>query len=280
MDTAHPFIEGSRGAEAALIDWARSCGVPAPEVLWGSDDSTVLGGAFFIMARVPGESRVQRLHRDPRYAATKAELVPQAAKALATIHRMKPTDAPPGVILPQRPPARDLADLEALYRRWAVEPHPVLETAFRTLEQWKAPPFPMESPMTVVHGDFRPGNLLFDEEGLSAVLDWELAQFGDPHLDLAWFCLRSWRGGHDDAEAGGLASRDEWLSAYADAGGRLPDAGRWRFWNLFAHLRWAVVTVKEMGGYLGGLRNIELAGLGRRTAEVEWDLLTLLEREG
>ena len=281
MDTPRPFIEGSRGSEFSVIRWAGTREVPVPQVLWCEDDPEVLGGAFFIMSRIEGESRTQRLHRDARFARARERLLPQAAAALAAIHRMTPDEAPQGVDIPLRKPAQDVEDLTTLYRRWAMDPHPVLELALR----WLASHLPEHHVLTLVHGDFRPGNLLFDEEGLCAVLDWELAQFGDPRMDLAWMCLRSWRGGapgKDEGllEAGGLATRRDWLDAYAKSGGISIAGEDWHFWDVFAHARWAVVTVMEAGGFLEGNSNIELAGLGRRTAEVEWDLLTLLEKEG
>jgi hypothetical protein len=79
---------------------------------------------------------------------------------------------------------------------------------------------------------------------------------------------------------GGLATREAFHAAYEEAGGQLCDPGLLRFWDVFAHVRWAIVTVMELGGFLAGLPNLELASLGRRTAEIEWDLLHLLEREG
>ena len=55
----------------------------------------------------------------------------------------------------------------------------------------------------LVHGDFRLGNLIVDEHGLAAVIDWELCHAGDPAEDLAWLCIRSWRFGNDDLPVAG-----------------------------------------------------------------------------
>jgi aminoglycoside phosphotransferase (APT) family kinase protein len=276
MDTALAFIEGSRPAEFNLIRLAGRHGVPVPNVLWCEEEPEPLGAGFLIMEHVPGESLVSRLHNDPRYAHTRQVLLEQMAGALACIHRITPGDDPSDAAVLRNLPGEKAVDYqEALYREWAVDPHPVLELAFR----WLHGHLPPETPPALVHGDFRPGNMLFDETGLRAVLDWELACWGDPMADVAWVALRSWRGGRDHQAVGGLGTREAFHRAYRQAGGRAVEAGPMAFWDVFALTRWAVVTVMELGGFLAGVPNLELASLGRRTAEIEWDLLGLLERD-
>lgn len=277
MDTPTPFIEGSRSAEYELIRLAGRHGVPVPRVLWCEEDAAPLGAPFLIMERIEGESRITRLHNDERYAAARERLPAQIAEALARIHRITPRADPANATqLPRLPQREAVACQERLYRERAVEPHPVLELGLR----WLAQHVPPEAPLALVHGDFRPGNLLFDTEGLRAVLDWELAYFGDPLADVAWVALRSWRGGRDTPSVGGLCSRETFRHAYEAAGGQHVEADRMRYWDVFALVRWGVITLMELRGFLDGAAHIELASLGRRTAEVEWDLLTLLEREG
>lgn len=275
MDTALSFIEGSRPAEFNLIRLAGEHGVPVPGMLWCEDDPAYLGAGFLIMEHIPGESLVSRLHKDPRYARARQVLLEQMAAALACVHRITPGDDPSDTAGLRNLPGEKAVDYqEALYREWAVDPHPVLELAFR----WLHGHLPAETPQALVHGDFRPGNMLFDETGLQVVLDWELAWWGDPMADVAWVALRSWRGGRDHLDVGGLGTREAFHRAYRQAGGRPVDAGPMRFWDVFALTRWAVVTVMELGGFLAGVPNLELASLGRRTAEIEWDLLGLLDR--
>ena len=86
---------------------------------------------------------------------------------------------------------------EQIFRAIAPEPHPAFELAFRWLNAHCAEH--REGPRVLVHGDYRMGNVLFDEGGMRAVLDWELAHVGDPAEDLAWMCVRSWRFGGDAA---------------------------------------------------------------------------------
>jgi len=94
------------------------------------------------------------------------------------------------------------------------EPHPAFELALRWLAIYR--PEPVAS--AVLHGDFRLDNLMVDETGLVAVLDWELAHVGDPVQDLAWLCVRSWRFG-SPLPAAGLGTREQLVEAYTAAGG-------------------------------------------------------------
>jgi aminoglycoside phosphotransferase (APT) family kinase protein len=277
MDPEKPFLAGSRDTEFRVMRLAAARGVPVPEVLWGSEDKGILGKSFFIMRRVAGESRVNRLQNEPRFAGAKEKIVAQLGEALARIHRIPPEQISAEIPeLPRLPPAKAVRNQEQIYRGQAVDPHPVLELAFRWLHA-HAPP---TGSMALVHGDYRVGNVIFDEGGLRAVLDWEVANLGDPMDDVAWMALRSWRGGQDHLPIGGVGTRETFHGAYERAGGAKIEPEAMVFWDIYAHVRWAVVTVLELGGFLAGQHNIELASLGRRTAEIEWDLLELLEKAG
>jgi aminoglycoside phosphotransferase (APT) family kinase protein len=110
------------------------------------------------------------------------------------------------------------------------------------------------------------------------VLDWELAHVGDPIEDLGWLCIRSWRFGNDQLPAAGVGTREELWAAYEAAGGIAVDPARARFWEVFGNLRWGIITIVQAKPYLDGhSRSVELASIGRRVAETEWEILALLE---
>jgi aminoglycoside phosphotransferase (APT) family kinase protein len=114
--------------------------------------------------------------------------------------------------------------------------------------------------------------------GLVGVFDWEFAHVGDPAEDLAWPCVRSWRFGQDHLRLGGVGRPEEFLDAYARAGGRAADAAAVRYWEVLGNFRWAVGCVVQAGRHLSGQApSVELASLGRRTAEMELELLDLIE---
>ena len=97
--------------------------------------------------------------------------------------------------------------------------------------------------------------------------------------DLAWFCIRAWRFGESQARAaGGLGSIESFLSAYEAAGGTTVDRVGIRWWLVRATLSWGVICRYQAQRHLSGqTRSVELAAIGRRVCETEWDLLDLLE---
>jgi len=269
-------IQNSRRDEFLLLGAAADAGVPVPRVRWCEEDPAVLGAAFFVMDMVDGETLARRLLRDAEFARARAALPEQLATVLARIHALDRRRVPflPGPAADERPSTAELARFEQLYRALAPDPHPALELAFR----WLAAAPPAAPIMTVVHGDFRIGNVIFGPEGLRAVLDWELAHVGDPLEDLGWMCVRSWRFGADDRPVGGLAPREPFFAAYERAARRAVDRGAVRWWEVCGNLKWAVMCIMQARSHLdGAVRSVELASLGRRVAEMELELLELTE---
>jgi aminoglycoside phosphotransferase (APT) family kinase protein len=155
------------------------------------------------------------------------------------------------------------------------EAHPALELGIRWLDR-NAPAD--DTPPALVHGDFRNGNFIVGPDGIRAVLDWELAHVGDPIEDLGWLCVKSWRFGNADCVVGGFGAVDELLAAYAGAGGAAVDEEALRFWVVLGTVKWGVICAGQALAFVNGiLRNVEMAALGRRVAEMEWDLLDLLD---
>jgi len=247
-----------------------------------------LGASFVVMDRVEGQAIGRRLLRDDAYARTREVLPAQLARELARIHAidvqapalesLRASVAGGAAGVDDRDPRRFARAEIRRYRELLAAfdgdyPRPVLELAGRWLDR-NAPG--VERP-AVVHGDFRIGNVLFDENGLTAVLDWELAHLGDPLEDLGWLTVRAWRFGADDRPVGGLCAREELWQLYERAGGRPVSASAARFWEIFGNWKWAIICVAQAGGHkTGRFPNVELAALGRRVAEVEWELLGLL----
>lgn len=259
--------EGSlgMGGEAALLGAMAAAGVPVAPVLAGETEAGRLGASFLLMERVEGETIARRLLRDPEWEVARERFVADAAAALAGIHGL-PLDAAPPLPAPdQVAMLRDLHDSLG-------HPHPVFELAFRWLEAHR----PAQARHAVVHGDFRLGNLLIGPEGLRAVLDWELTHAGDPVEDLGWLCVRAWRFGAP-APVAGLGERAGLLAAYAAASGIEVSLDELRWWEVLGTLKWGVICILQTVTHLAGLsRSVELAAIGRRVCETEYDLLLLL----
>jgi aminoglycoside phosphotransferase (APT) family kinase protein len=248
--------------EAVLMRAARDAGVPGPEVIAAGAADGPLGAEFAVMEFVPGETIPRRILRDPELCSG---LAAQCGRILAAVHRM-----PVGVV-------PELAHVDQLTVWRGVldelgEPHPVLEFALRWLDRHRPP----AHRTAVVHGDFRNGNLIVGPGGVRAVLDWELAHLGDPLEDLGWLCAKPWRFGAAEP-VGGFGSYAQLVTAYEQAGGGEVDRVALRWWEMFAVLRWGIICVGQARRHLTGAeRSVELAALGRRVAESEWDLLQML----
>lgn len=269
--------EGRRDVEARVVRAAFDAGVPVPRVHGCCTDPSVLGTPFYLMDRVDGEALPRRLLRDARYAGTRAVMIRQLAEILVRIHVIDP-DQPVLAGLPASPPGTspghaEIARVSEGIRAMAAEPHPVLALA----ERWLLERVPARARRSLVHGDYRVGNVLFDERGVRAILDWELCKVGDPVEDLGWLCTRAWRFGADHLPAGGLGSREELLEAYAAAGGEPVEPAHLRFWEALGSYKVALVFIQQSWVYrTGRVDSLELASLGRRTAEAEEALLELM----
>ena len=265
---AAPTRAAGLGAEAALMQLAHDAGVPSPRVLHVLQPRDELGTGF-VMSRVEGETIPRKILRDDQFAAARPKLARQLGGVLAAIHGLPLSQLPE---LRSMTAAKEIAELERDYRslNW---PRPVFELALRWLRD--RDPGPSEQ-MTLVHGDFRHGNLIIGPDGLRAVLDWELAHTGDPMEDLGWICVNSWRFGEIDKPVGGFGSREELFAGYESAGRRV-DAVRVKFWEVMGTLRWGVMCCGMMQRFrIGPEHSIERAMIGRRSSETEIDLLRLL----
>ncbi|MHB8382071.1 MAG: phosphotransferase family protein [Candidatus Binataceae bacterium] len=275
-DPGEHKIDTNRKAEFLVLRAAHREGVPVPEVLWVSDDPAVMGAAFFIMERVEGETLARRLLRDAEYAPARAAMPSQLAEILARIHRIDPGKhqldflTPPG----ENAALTEVRRYEENFRRLALEPHPAFELAFR----WLFGRIPKTPRQTLVHGDYRIGNVIFGPSGVRSILDWELAHLGDPMEDVGWMCVRAWRFGIDRNPVGGLGSREDFFAAYEKASGAPIDPEAARFWEVFGNLRWGIITISQARTHIDGfVKSVELASIGRRTAETELELLNLIE---
>ncbi|MCR3718585.1 MULTISPECIES: phosphotransferase family protein [Prauserella salsuginis group] len=259
--------------EAALLPAALRHGVPVPELVdhgthgepVTDDGATGLGAPYLISRHIEGETIPRRLLRDDDYAHARAGLAAELGRVLARIHRI-PVDRVPGLPAPD-PLAWLTEHYDAL-----DEPLPTVEIALRWLHRHRPGP----AGDTLVHGDFRNGNLIVGPDGLRAVLDWELAHRGDPMEDLGWLCVKAWRFGAPEP-VGGFGSRAQLLDGYAEVAGVRPDAGTLHWWEVYGTARWAVMCGMQARRHLSGqARSVELATVGRRVCEQEHDLLLAL----
>jgi aminoglycoside phosphotransferase (APT) family kinase protein len=259
-----------RATEYALLAATSAAGVAVPRPLLLLEPGDGLG-AGFVMERIEGETIPRRILRDAEYEAARPRLARQCGAIAAAIHATEVSTLPE---LPVLDASAQLDQYRALLDALG-EPHPALELGLRWLGE-RVPPLPTAP--RLVHGDFRNGNIVVGLDGVRCVLDWELAHLGDPAEDLGWMCVRSWRFGIDDLVVGGFGRLDELIDGYRAAGGDPPDPQVVHFWMTFGTLKWGAMTILQTFAHLqGAVRSVELATLGRRVVEMEWDLLDAIE---
>ena len=244
--------------EFQVLEAAVAAGVAAPRPVQYLGE--VDGHEAFAMERVRGETIGRRIVRDPP-----AALPSQLAEQLARIHSIEPLDfLPRGDAI-----ARFYDELDTV-----DEPHPAIEYGLAWVRERLAPP----DATTFCHGDFRVGNFAVDADGLVAVLDWEFAHLGDPVGDVAWPIVRAWRFGAEERRLGGLGEVEPYLERYNELSGREVTLEELDVWEVFGNVKWAIGCLTQCRRHLNGQdRSVEYAVLGRMAAEMEYELLDLIE---
>jgi len=270
-------VSHSRPEEFEILRAAHGAGVRVPEPLFLCADGA--GPDFFVMRRMPGVAAGHRLSKDDSLVPDRAALARELGANLARLHRVKPPVASLA-FLGKAPADHAHATIEG-YRHdldalGAVrgEAWPVLEWGLAWC--WRFAPAPL--PACLLHRDYRTGNYLVHDGGLSAVLDWEFAGWGDAREDLGWMLARCWRFARPDREAGGIGSAADFLAGYAAEGGRATEREETLYWQVMAHLRWAVIALQQAERHRSGSqRSLELALTAHIVPELELEILALTE---
>ena len=255
--------------EARLLQAAEAANLPIPSVAYICEARDGLGDAF-IMNFVSGETIARKIQRDETYAKARAQFATECGDAVSKIHQI-PTASIPA--LPIVGAAEQITQFEDMFRSFDIV-RPTFELALQYLKST----IPEKRPLVLVHGDFRLGNLIIGQDGLRAVLDWELAHLGDPREDLGWICVNSWRFGASQNPVGGIGQLDAFLTAYEKAGGQSFNSSDIRWWQMLGTLKWGVMCMIMYISFREGTNpSTERAAIGRRVSETEIDLINLLE---
>lgn len=255
--------------EAIAIEASRKLGVAAPRVRYVLKPEDQVGQGY-VMDRLKGETIARKILRDREFDAVRPKLAWQCGEILARIHAVNP--APLANVLNVIDGPTQLNRYRDTYLSYDY-PHPVFELAFKWLEPRMRP----AKKHTLVHGDFRHGNIMISTERVEAALDWELVHIGDPLEDIGWICTNTWRFGVPEKVVGGFGDLKDLLAGYEAAGGGKLSEEDVRTWIVYGSLKWGVMC---MGMYQGFLRDgsVERAAIGRRSSETEIDLLNMIVR--
>jgi aminoglycoside phosphotransferase (APT) family kinase protein len=254
--------------EAALVRAVHDSGVLAPEVVAVLEEADGIGTGY-VMRRVKAEVNPAKILAAP----PPPSLIGDLGRELAKIHALPREKIPPAI--PYMDVADALAALKARFISYGGD-RPIIALAVK----WCEDHLPAPVAPVLVHSDYRMGNIMVDDQGLAAVLDWELAHLGDGHEDLAFGCMAVWRFGSLDKPAFGVGSLEDYFAAYEAAGGEKVDRERFHFWLVYRTLWWALGCLQMGQAWRSGAdRTVERVVVGRRTAEQELDLLAQLEGE-
>jgi aminoglycoside phosphotransferase (APT) family kinase protein len=246
--------------EFQVLEAALEAGVkvPRPVAYLGEVD----GRETFAMELVEGETIGRRIVRNPP-----PRLETQLAEELAKIHAI-PAD---------RLPFLRAGDVLQRFEReldTVGEPHPAIEYGLWWLREHRPDPLPK----VVSHGDFRIGNIVVSERGLEYLLDWEFAHLADPRDDVSWPLVRAWRFGADERHLGGVGAVAPYLERYTELTGVEIAEAELGWWEVLGNVKWATGCLTQCRRHLTGVdRSVEYAVLGRMAAEMEYELLDLID---
>ncbi|MDF1734980.1 MAG: phosphotransferase [Minwuia sp.] len=258
--------------EAALMQLARQAGVPEPEVVAVLDGSEGMGPGFF-MDWLEGEALGARIARSDAFEGTRPILARQCGEILARIHALDVHAAGIADRLERWTPESYIRELWQDYQAFGT-PQPMIDYAAR----WMLANLPDTDRVTLVHNDFRNGNLMIRPgTGVVAVLDWEVATLGDPMRDLGWICTNSWRFGVSHLPVGGFGTYDDLFAGYEAVSGQPVNRDHVHFWEVFGSFWWAVGCLRMAERWRNGPdRTVERPGIARRTSECQVDCVNLI----
>jgi len=260
----------TRAQEFAVLKVAHAAHVLAPEPLFLCDDPAVTGRRFFIMQRLPGVAAGHRVTRDSNLVPDRGRLARELAENLARLHRITPAHA--GLEFLRTMLARDCIAHYRSYLDTLSHPYPALEWGLR----WCEINAPGREETTFIHRDYRTGNYLVHDGRLAGVLDWEFPAFGNPLEDVGWICARCWRFARPDRVVGGIAGVEDFIPEYERVSGRRVSPDDLNYWQVMAHLRWAIIALQQVERHLSGIEpSLELALTGHIVGQLELEILNL-----
>jgi aminoglycoside phosphotransferase (APT) family kinase protein len=244
-------LETDLASEFRIVAALWGSGVPVARALLMDSEGRWLERPSFIMEKVAGATDFFALLK-PEAAERSRAIAQQLATIAATLHmldwRKLGVDFLPATT-PETAAAQQISYWESLFLKHRMEPHPVMVAAFIWLKEHQ----PIARRISIVHGDFRFGNFLYEEDRINAMLDWEMVHLGDPVEDIAWAYRSLW-----GPQA--FLSLDEFVSRYAELSGISVDPDTLRFYRLLGEVKHSIISLTGARSFMDGrTRNLFLA---------------------
>ncbi len=241
--------------------------VPAPRAYYWSDDTSILGAPFFISELVRGQAPIPWGPGSEMSDEFRHSLGTQFTDALGALHTIEWRHS--GLarlachVSVQNAALLQIEEWEGNYHRWALKAYPMFHFALRWLRAHQ----PTAPRVSIIHGDYRLGNFLESDGKITAILDWELVHLGDPHEDLAWFCLPQYRGG--TRLMGKLIARDEFYARYEAKSGISVNTASMRFYEIFNLLKLAATHMAGVYAFeRNGFHDMRMPAMGTQITPV------------
>ncbi len=262
LPTAHDVMR-----EFRVLNALQNTAVPVPRVFAGCDDTSYIGAPFFLMEYMRGKVIRSGLvaTSEPSFAVTETQRRAVSEHMIDLLVTLQAVDwRKVGLEGFGRPDGY----IERQVRRWSdqlertipkTRPLPVMAK----IQQWLMAHMPPAQPATIVHGDYKLDNVMWDPSGGKprpiALFDWEMSTLGDPLADLGWM-VTYWSDPSDDEQrrsvvssmepGGGYYNRAEMIGLYERKSGRAMRG--FAFYEIFSLFKLAIIGEGSYARYLGG----------------------------
>jgi aminoglycoside phosphotransferase (APT) family kinase protein len=221
--------------EHRLLEALAPTGVRTPPVVLACDDESIIGAPFYVMEKVEGDVITSDVPEPLDNPEQRRALADELIDALVEIHAtdwracgLEGYGKPTGYL------ARQLRRFGGLWEHNRTRELPVLDK----VTEWLGANAPESGPATIVHGDYRLGNVMYAHGApakLVAIFDWELATIGDPLADVGYLTATYTQPGDTGTltslgavtQREGFPTRDELIARYEERSGRSMSDVRW-----------------------------------------------------
>lgn len=266
----------SAAPEYSVLSAIRGIDVPAPEALWFSDNPSAMGAPFFICTRMVGAPPMFDRKAMIENKGSLLTLADQFTDILARLHAFDWQNSSFGTlsapVTAERTGHTQLDHWETFINGVLLHPHPLLDWTTR----WLRANAPVAPCVSIVHGDYRLGNFLAENDRITAILDWEMVHLGDPQEDIGWALIPDFNGRSD--KLFGVVDRSAFLERYEQASGITVNAAAVRYYEIFALYKLAAIGLSGTHAFLiGGSDDLRMWMLGSTGVAIMKQLANLAE---
>lgn len=238
LEQKNSLVAPNRDAEFAILRaLASNPALKVASACWVESDPEPLGAPFLLTGLVPGTTNARAL-LTPVLQPHAVDLITEsftllgqlAAVEVASLDLRGALEVP----APEQAWQIELARWEAVIDDSTSGRQAITSAAIRWLRR-NPPPTPPK--VSIVHGDYRLGNYLFETSGITGIIDWEMVHVGDAIEDLAWSLLPNWEFADRPGRIGGFLNADEAIAAWEHASGMTVDVQALTWWTILCHLK-------------------------------------------